>query len=70
LKSEAELVIKTLVVFLNADGGAWIPNRVTRRLPDPLHFAAVWVVGLLQIEAGQYVYGVTNLDVSEGDAQT
>src|SRR5262249_19889180 len=35
---------KTLIVFLDAGAGTWFPNRVARRLPDPLHFAAVWVV--------------------------
>jgi hypothetical protein len=59
---------KTLVVFLNAGGGKWHPNKVARRLPHPLHFAVVWVVGLQHVEAGGYVYGVTQLDVSEGDA--
>jgi hypothetical protein len=59
---------KTLVVFLNAGGGKWHPNRVAKRLPDPLHFAVVWVVGLHHVEAGEYVYSVTQLDVSEGDA--
>jgi len=56
------------VVFLNAGGGKWYPNRVARRLPNPLHFAVVWVVGLQHVEAGEYVYGVAQLDVSEGDA--
>jgi hypothetical protein len=37
-------------------------------MPEPLHFAAVWVVGLQRLEAGEYVYGVTHLDVSKGDA--
>jgi hypothetical protein len=59
---------KTLVVFLNAGGGPWLPNRVTKQLPDPLHFAVVWVVGLHHIEAGEYVYSVTQLDMSDGDA--
>jgi hypothetical protein len=61
---------KTLVVFLNAGGGAWLPNRVAKQLPDPLHFAVVWLVGLHHVEAGEYVYSVTQLDVSEGDAAT
>ena len=30
----------------------------------------MWVVGLHHEEAGEYVYGVTQLDVSEGDAPT
>jgi hypothetical protein len=61
---------KSLVVFLNAGGGgAWFPNRVARKLPSPLYFAIVWVVGLHQAQAGgEYVYGVTQLDVSEGNA--
>jgi hypothetical protein len=61
---------KTLIVFLDAGAGTWFPNRVARRLPDPLHFAAVWVVGLQGVEAGKYVYGVTNLDLTEGNAPT
>lgn len=61
---------KTLVVFLNAGGGKWHPNRVAKRLPEPLHFTVVWVAGLNHVEAGEYVYGVTQLDVSEGDAPT
>ncbi len=60
---------KSLVVFLNAgSGGAWFPNRVAKRLPAPLHFAIVWVLGLHQVQDGEYVYGVTQLDVSEGNA--
>jgi hypothetical protein len=59
---------KTLVVFLNAGAGMWFPNRVARHLPEPLHFAAVWVVGLQAVEAGDYVYAVTHLDLSEGNA--
>ena len=56
-------------MFLNAGGGgAWHPNRAAKRLPDPLHFAVVWVVGLHRAEAGRYVYGVTQLDLSNGNA--
>jgi hypothetical protein len=61
---------KTLVVFLDASAARWFPNRVARQLPQPLHFAAVWVVGLQTVKAGEYVYGVTHLDVSDGDAPT
>jgi DNA invertase Pin-like site-specific DNA recombinase len=57
---------KTLIVFLDAGAGTWLPNKVARQLPKPLHFTTVWVVGLQRVEAGEYVYGVTNLDVSEG----
>ena len=62
---------KTLVVFVNAGGGEWFPNRVARALPNPLHFEAVWVISLQKVEAdGAYTYGVTHLDLSEGDAPT
>jgi len=62
---------KTLVVFTNLFGGNhWWPNRVARQLPDPLHFGSVWVASLQRVEDGEYVYGVTNLDLSEGDAPT
>lgn len=61
---------KTLIVFLDAGAGVWFPNKVTRNLPDPLHFAAAWVAGLQGVEAGEYVYGVTHLDMSQGNAPT
>jgi hypothetical protein len=59
-----------LIVFLEAGVGTWFPNKVARRLPDPLHFATAWVVGLQRVEAGEYVYGVTNLDLTYGNAPT
>jgi hypothetical protein len=59
---------KTLLVFLNAAGGPWHPNKVVRGLPDPLHFDTVWAMGLQGVEQGAYVYGVTNLHQSGGDA--
>lgn len=34
---------KTLVVFSDSVG-QWFPNRVARRLPNPLYFDMVWVV--------------------------
>ena len=61
---------KTLIVFLDAGAGVWFPNKVARNLPNPLHFAAVWVVGLQGVEGGEYVYGVTHLDISEWSAPT
>jgi hypothetical protein len=57
-------------VFLNAGVGAWSPNSVTKRLPDPLHFAAVWVVGLHHVEPEEYIYGVTQLALKDGNAPT
>lgn len=59
---------KTLIVFLEAGAGLWYPNKVAKQLPDPLLFATVWVVGLQSFENGEYVYGVTNLDLTEGNA--
>jgi hypothetical protein len=62
---------KTLVVFLSAGSGIpWLPTRVARQLPDALHFAVVWVVGLHHVEAGDYIYSVAQLDVSDGQAPT
>ena len=62
---------KTLVVFLDADAGEWFPNHVAKELPDPLHFATVWVVCFLKrTDDGVYIYGVTHLDVSNGNAPT
>jgi len=58
---------KTLVVFLEAGGGPWFPNRVAKKLPQ-IDFETVWVVGLQGVEAGEYVYGVTNLELDESDA--
>jgi hypothetical protein len=56
------------VVLLNAGGGPWFPNRVAKSLPKPLHFAAVWVVGLHGVENGEYIYNVTQLDEEAGIA--
>ena len=58
-----------LVVFLNAGGGEWYPNKVARQLPEPLHFDEVYVVGLQCVEeTGEYVYAVTQLNLSYGNA--
>jgi hypothetical protein len=57
-------------VFLEAGAGIWFPNKAAKQLPDPLLFATVWVVGLRSFEDGEYVYGVTNLDLTEGNAPT
>jgi hypothetical protein len=59
---------KNLIVFLEAGAGTCFPNKVARQLPDPLLFAAVWVVGLHGLEAGEYIYNVVHLDISDGDA--
>lgn len=59
---------KTLVVFLNADIGRWMPDKVARQLPRPLHFAAVWVVSFQGLNRSEYVYNLAHLDLSEGNA--
>jgi len=59
---------KQLVVFLNSGRGPWFPNKVARQLPQPLHFNDVWVVGLQYVDGDEYVYGVTLLDITDGDA--
>lgn len=53
---------KTLVVFSNARGGEWYPNKVGKALPDPLDFDAVWVVALQGVVDDSYIYGVTKLE--------
>lgn len=60
---------KTLVVFLNAAGGPWFPNKVAKSLPKPLDFDAVWLVGLHGVEDGEYRYNVMQLDKEAGTAQ-
>ena len=58
---------KTLVVFLDAVG-RWLPDLVAQKLPEPLHFEAVWVVSLHGVKADEYVYDVARLDVSRRNA--
>ena len=48
--------------------GVWFPNEVTKAMPRPLLFAAVWVVGFSMIQAGSYIYNLTLLDVTDGNA--
>jgi hypothetical protein len=69
---EAYATGKTLVVFLNADvaNKIWWASEVARQLPEPLYFKGVWLVGLECMEAGEYVYNVVHLDVSDGHAPT
>lgn len=60
---------KTLVVFLDTPvAGTWYPNAVAKVVPDPLMFDAVWVIGFSTVEDRSYVYNLTHLDVSDGDA--
>lgn len=60
---------KTLVVFIESGANtAWYPNRVAKQLPE-LDFEQVLVVGLQRAEEdGSYIYGVTALDISAGNA--
>lgn len=59
---------KTLVVFLNAEGAEpWYPKKVAQLLPM-VDFVDVWVLGLQTVEAGMYVYNVTELDWRQGNA--
>lgn len=55
---------KTLVVFRYGGGDKqpWYPNKLARRLPDPLHFDAVWVVGFEGLSSGGMVYAVARLE--------
>ena len=55
---------KTLVVFINAGGGTWSPNRVARSLPTKLDFDGVWIVGLESHKNGLYIYNATRLNPS------
>lgn len=61
---------KTLVVLVEASGGAWFPNRVARGLPSPLLFDVAWVVGLQSADNGRYIYGAACLDLSAGNTPT
>ena len=68
--AEAYASGKTLVVLLNVDGGQWSPNVVTTQLPKPLYFADVWVMSLQYVKDDDYIYAVTLLDLSDGNAPT
>ena len=59
---------KTLVVFVNREGGEWYPTKVARGLPKPLLFDAVWVVGLDRLDGDEYIYNATRLDNRMGQA--
>ena len=59
---------KTLIVLVDFAGGPWHPNRVAKKLPQPFHFDVAWIVGLQKVESSEYVYGVSLLDVTNGNA--
>lgn len=61
---------KTLVVFLNSEGGHWFPNVVSTQLHKPLYFADVWALSLRYENTSEYLYDVARLDLSEGNAPT
>lgn len=53
---------KTLVVLLFQGTEIWYPNRVSRLLPIPILFDAVWVTGLQGVLNRKYLYNVTRLE--------
>ncbi|MBR0880289.1 hypothetical protein ABIF65_008832 [Bradyrhizobium japonicum] len=57
---------KTLIVFVNAGGEEWLPNRVAKAVTRPIIFGAIWIVGLQTVDDGAYVYNVVELDEAEG----
>lgn len=69
-RGETYAARRVLVVLANAASAPWHPNRVARQLPAPLHFSDVWTVCLQRVEDDEYIYAVTHLDVSAGDAPT
>lgn len=63
---------KLLIVFLDAGSGAWFPNKAARLLPRALLFSEVWIVGLhgVLMRGCGFVYAVTQLNLTSGDAPT
>jgi len=61
---------KILIILLDADANVWFPNKVARKLPNPLLFNQVWVISLQMVKNDAYEYGVTLLDTSCGNAPT
>ena len=59
---------KTLIVMLNSEEAKWQPNKTADKLPQELYFDAVWVVGLQEVKDVNYIYNITRLDRSRGDA--
>lgn len=59
---------KCLVVFLDDGRGEWRPNAVAKKLPNPLYFEDVWVVGLQGVIEGKYSYAATQLRIDCGNA--
>lgn len=60
---------RCLVVLMEEAAGQYWPNRLGPALPTPLHFAAVWVVGLQSVDGeGYYYYSAALLDPAGGDA--
>jgi len=61
---------KQLIVLLDDGRGEWRPNDAANKLPAPLLFEDVWVVGLQQAQAGEYCYGISQLSSSYNNAPT
>jgi hypothetical protein len=55
--------------FLDAGLGEWYPNQIARQLPN-VDFREAWVVGLHGRVTDEYVYGVSQLDMSSCNAPT
>jgi hypothetical protein len=59
---------KTLLVLSN-EIGEWYPNRVLKRLTQPVHFKAIMVAALQErTPEGAYIYTLTRLDWVAGHA--
>lgn len=54
---------KTLIVFLDKQGGEWYPNKVAKNMPH-VDFESVWVMGLQNVIDGKYNYSVTQLNAN------
>ena len=61
-KGEAYAKGKQLVIFADAEGGPWLPNRVGQRIEGQHGFDFVWAVGLEQADGNEYSYWVICFD--------
>jgi hypothetical protein len=53
---------KTLVVFSNATGNKWHPNKSAKKLPKAQYFDSIWVFALQGVVKNEYIYSVTRLN--------
>ena len=61
---------KTLVVFLNIAAGPYQPSWLVRNLPADIDFAAVYLVSSQEMNAGRYVFAVSQLNWHIQEAPT